>query len=98
MFSSQAALPSISARACVYIFAVSRSLSVSPGLSIKVDSFCGFVYLFHTAYQLPEHLVLLLDDVFEMAGASAGGDLCQRLYRTCRTCLEEDGEGKLTRH
>lgn len=72
MFSSQAALPSISTPACIYIFAVSRSLSVSPELSIKVDSLCVSIYLFHTAYEAPEHLVLLLDGVFEAAGASTG--------------------------
>lgn len=51
MFSPQSAVSSISARECIYIFAVSGSFSVSPELSIKVDSLCVSVYLSRPAYQ-----------------------------------------------
>lgn len=79
MFSSQSALPSIPAWECVYIFAVSGALTVSPGLSIKVDYLCVSVHLFHPASEAAGNLVLLLDGMFEAVRASTRGSLSETL-------------------
>lgn len=64
---------------CIYIFAVSWALSVSSGLSIKVDYLCVSVHPFHPVYHAPENLVLLLDGIFKAAGASTRGSLSETL-------------------
>lgn len=79
MFYSQSALPSIPAWECVYIFAVSGALTVSSGLSIKVDYLCVSLHLFHPASEAAENLVLLLDGMFEAVRASTRGSLSETL-------------------
>lgn len=74
MFSSQAALPSISVRACVYIYLCCQRVSLGLSGAIHQGGLSLCLRLaFHTAYQAREHLVLLLDGVFEAAGASTRG-------------------------
>lgn len=63
----------------MYIFAVSGALTVSPGLSIKVDYLCVSVHLFHPASEAAENLVLLLDGMFEAVRASTRGSLSETL-------------------
>lgn len=63
----------------MYIFAVSGALTVSPGLSIKVDYLCVSVHLFHPASEAAENLVLLLDGMFEAVRTSTGGSLSETL-------------------
>lgn len=63
----------------MYIFAVSRALTVSLGLSIKVDYLCVSIHLFHPMSEEPENLVLLLDGMFEAARASTRGSLSETL-------------------